>query len=118
LIWSWKYLKDISDVYFGFGISLKPAPYLKGANMPEPDSAFLCLGVEQARQLDGLRSITSKSKPESNWTFVSTDIHGAFLFRPLAEVFSEPEKFPTRMIEWIDATKPVLEGVFEQWSKA
>lgn len=112
-VWGWKFLKNTSmkELYFGYGIALKPSNYLKGSNVPTVDSVFLCLGSDKEKES---RQIAHGASELGMQFAVGERAGGLWKFRPLSEFMIVPEKFPALMIEWIDEARPKIEGFLKK----
>lgn len=104
LIWGWKYLihPTLNGLFFGYGISLDPAPTFRNASVPKYDAAFICVGAEDKRSIQSMRAV--KDVPTKPWMYSDLGEWSAVIsFKPLHQWMSEPETFSARMIEWIDS---------------
>ncbi|MGY3370219.1 hypothetical protein ACVWZL_007344 [Bradyrhizobium sp. GM2.4] len=115
LMHGWKYLSapPLKTIYFAYGIALQPnrslAPdgALSKQNIPHEDSIFLCLGVEEGKEMKLLEEHSRALGP--NWKHISfADNSIVATFRPLKTILVEPESFAGTMNAWIDEAVPQL----------
>ena len=103
VIHGWKYLSaaPLKSAYFAYGISLQPRRSLSIDSLPDEDSIFLAVGVETKKEIQLLES---KSKDfGQDWHYLSFPDYSLIVsFRPLHAALSQPEKFASTMIAWID----------------
>jgi hypothetical protein len=74
--------------------------------VPDGNFAALWIGWEDKFSASHFRGLKLKSTwhvDEANYFVVQ--------FRPLADYFSEPEKFAQKMTSWIDAARPEIEMI-------
>jgi hypothetical protein len=103
LIWGWSYLSHpmLGGLFFGYGIALEPNTIFRQGTIPAGDSVFICLGAEDRRSVQAVR--TAKNEPQKPWTYAEiSDWVTVISFKPLYPFFAEPEAFASKMIEWVD----------------
>jgi hypothetical protein len=109
LIWGWAYLlhQVHQSIFFGYGIALDPQSIFTAggiptqAGIPPTDSAFICVGTDEKRALQAIRTL--KHEPEDPWTYAEFGRSVVVIsFKPLHDFMRAPQNFAQEMVRWID----------------